>query len=272
MRPNFLIIGAAKAATTTLWGVLRRHHQIFMPDIKEPVFFNRDEIYARGWDWYEALFSGAEGKLAIGEATTGYTKQMTFPKPSERIAKHLPDAKLIYIVRDPLERIESQWRHLLVRGHDVSFEEFSCLPDVIDISCYWRQISAYRTHFPDEQILVLFLEEFAKDREAVLKRCFAFLGVEPALGGLDLDVNMNVTKDERVDGSLIRFVRRMPGLESLKRAAPALTTAIGDKLRRPMPHPKWPARVRQQVIDQLADDAALFLRHYGKPLDYWQLV
>lgn len=271
MKPNFLIIGAAKCATTTLWETFRRHPQIFMPEMKEPLFFSRDDMFALGWSWYEGLFSEGDGKVAIGEATTCYTKQMTFPNASQRIAKHLPDTKLIYIVRDPLERIESHWRHLLLRSHDVSFDECLRQPDVIDASCYWQQISAYRSYFPDERILVLFLEEFARDTDAGLKRCYEFLGVDPSLGGLDPSIDMNVGKGARVDGPLIRFVRKVPGLESLKRAAPALSRAMGEKLRRTMPAAGWPRHLRQQVIDQLADDTASFLRHYQKPADFWPL-
>src|SRR5258706_1394558 len=137
MRPNFLLVGAMKCATTTWWQILRCHPQIFMPADKEPGFFSWDDKYSRGWNWYEALFSDAEGKLAIGEASTFYTKQMLFPEASHRIARHLPDAKLIYVVRNPIVRIESHWRHLLSRGLNLSLEELLRKPDIVDISCYW---------------------------------------------------------------------------------------------------------------------------------------
>ena len=91
MRPNFLIIGAMKCATTTLWETLRRHPQIFMDPEKELAFFSQDDRFARGWAWYEAKFSEANGKLAIGEATTSYTQKVIFPNASQRIAKHLPE-------------------------------------------------------------------------------------------------------------------------------------------------------------------------------------
>jgi hypothetical protein len=243
-----------------------------MSSPKEPHFFSNDDTFHRGWARYEALFSGADGKVAIGEGSTGYTMQMIFPNASRRIAKHLPDAKLIYIVRNPVERIESHWRQLLGWSNSLSFDAFlRRIPDAIDASCYWRQISAYREHFPDEQILVLFFEEFVKEPDVVLKRCFEFLGVDPALGRCDPRLAVNVTKDARIDGSLIRFVRKVPGVQSLKRAAPAISKAIGAKLRRPMPDPLWPAQLRRQVIDQLRHDTASFLRHYGKPADWWQL-
>jgi Sulfotransferase domain len=271
MRPNFLLIGAMKCATTTLWQFLRRHPQIFMPHNKEPGFFSRDEVFSRGWTWYEAQFSRAGGRLAIGEGTTCYTKKMLYPAASERIAKHLPEAKLIYIVRNPIERIESHWRHELSRGRNIPFEEVLRKPDVIDTSCYWRQISAYRKHFSDEQILVLFVEDFVKAPEAVLKECLEFLNVDSALHGIDPKLAVNVSRNYRIDGSLIRVVRMLPGIQSIKHVAPAISKAIGWKLRRPMPErPRWPIALRRHVVDQLAADSALFLNHYGKPADWWQ--
>ena len=107
MRPNFLLIGSQKCGTSTWWEILRRHPQIFMSAAKELDFFSHDYIYDRGWAWYETLFSGADGKLAIGEGSTAYTRKARFPETSCRIARHLPDAKLIYIVRNPIARIES---------------------------------------------------------------------------------------------------------------------------------------------------------------------
>jgi hypothetical protein len=262
-----------KCATTTLWTMLRRHPQVFMTlEEKEPGFFSRDEVFARGWPWYESLFFGSGNKLAVGEGTTGYTKKAIYPNASQRIASYLPDVKLIYIVRNPLERIESHWRHLLGRGERVSFEDLLSRPDVVDTSRYWRQISAYREHFEDEQILVLFFEDFVQDPGAVLERCFEFLGVDPSLGLTDSNLIVNASTDYGVDGPLIRFVRKLPGVESIKLAAPVFSKAVGAKLRRPMPEPPiWPAELRQQVIDQLADDSAMFLRHYDKPTDWWQL-
>jgi hypothetical protein len=273
MRPNFLVIGAMKCATTTLCEHLGRHPQVFMASPKEPHFFNNDDVFGRGWPWYEALFSGAEGKLAIGEGNTANTMKAIFPNASQRIAAHLPQAKLIYIVRNPLKRIESHWMAVLTRGGDPpSFPAFlRDWPSAVDTSRYWRQISAYREHFADKQILVLFFEDFVQDPSRVLNRCFEFLGVDPSLGQIDSKLVMNASTGYGVDGPLIRFVRKLPGVESLKVAAPVISRAVGAKLRRPMPgRPIWTTDLRRQVVDQLADDSATLLRHYGKPADWWQ--
>src|SRR5262245_56221545 len=106
-KPNFLVIGAMKCATTSICDILSQHHQIFVTDPKEPDFFSDEKAYARGWSWYEALFRGSENRVAIGEGSTNYTKSKLHPQAAERIAHHLPDARLMYIARHPLKRIES---------------------------------------------------------------------------------------------------------------------------------------------------------------------
>lgn len=159
MKQNFLLIGAMKCASTRMFDLLGRHPQVFVSSPKEPEFLCKDEVFARGWSWFESMFADADGKIAIGEGSTSYTKQMLFPRTAERIAAHLPDAKLLYIVRHPLDRILSHWLHLFadVRAMPPLAVALETWPDIVDTSLYWRQINAYRRYYPDDQIMVLFL-------------------------------------------------------------------------------------------------------------------
>ena len=93
--PNFLIIGAMKSGTSTLAGLLRSHPGVFMATTKELHFFDRDENFAKGWEWYLAHFEDASDAVAIGEATPAYTRTGEFPQAPARIAARLPDAKLL---------------------------------------------------------------------------------------------------------------------------------------------------------------------------------
>ena len=184
MLPNFLVIGAAKSATSRLCVLLGRHPDVFLCEPKEPHFFARDEVFANGMNWYEGLFEGAAGKKAVGEGSTTYTKLPLHPQSAERIARHLPDARLIYIVRHPIDRIESDYIEALKGGYAVGADFNKALrefPHFVESSCYWKQISAYRRLFPDERILVLFFEDFNADPASVLRRCFVFLGVDPSV-------------------------------------------------------------------------------------------
>ena len=103
--PSFVIIGAMKCATTTLAEQLGAQPGVFISDPKEPNFFSDDAVFRRGMNWYASLFDSAESGAMLGEASTHYTKLPTHPKACERMLAALPDAKLIYVMRHPVDRI-----------------------------------------------------------------------------------------------------------------------------------------------------------------------
>ena len=153
MKPNYLVIGASKCATSSLCYLLGCHPDVFMTTPKEPHFFSYSEVWAKGWDWYELLFSGAEEKKAVGEGSTTYTMKGRYPDAAPRIACCLPEARLIYIVRDPLARMESHWMHLRAREGREELPFGLAVrrnPWYIDTSLYNRQITAYRERLTGE--------------------------------------------------------------------------------------------------------------------------
>jgi hypothetical protein len=274
VKPNFLVIGAMKCATTSVCDILASHPQIFLTNPKEPDFFCDDKIFSRGWKWYESLFENATGKLAIGEGSTGYTKALLHPQTAKRIAQHLPNAKLIYIARHPLKRIESHWLHLIAAGLDVppfrkALEQW---PHMIDTSLYWKQISRYRHFYPDEKLLILFFEDYVKSPHAEIERAYHFLGVAPELATDNPGQPRHVSATLRVDTKLARFLCNFPGAKSVKKLTPAVAHGLVRMLQRPMPdRPTWPADLRERVIRQLSEDTKMFLTFYGKAADYWDL-
>jgi hypothetical protein len=273
MKPNFLIIGAMKCATTSLCDILSQHPQIFVTEPKEPEFFCNEGAYARGWSWYESLFCGADSKIALGEGSTSYTKSSLHPHVAERIAAHLPDAKLIYIARHPLKRIESHWLHLIASGVDTPPLEHALKqwPHIIDTSLYWKQISAYRRFYCDERILVLFFEDFVRRPHDVMARCYEFLGVHPEANRADPSKPSHVSANVRIDGRSLQLAQKIPGTRLARHLAPRLAQKVMARLRRPLPsRPQWPAQLRQKAIGQLAEDSAQFLQFYGRPTDFWQ--
>ena len=274
-RPNFLIIGAMKCGTTSLYELFRQHPQIGMSSEKEPAFFAADEAFARGWDWYESLFAPVAGKPARGEASTSYSKHFSYPRAVERIARFLPDAKLIYVVRDPLERIESQWMHGVHQDwHAARFERALEEPGLIDPSRYWAQISAYRDYFADEQILVMFLEDFKINPIGFLARCFRFLGVDASFVPRGFRQPRNVSVLHESDSAALKNLRRLPAFGAALRVIPlSWREAIRQRwfTRRTYGRPVWSSAPRRKVIWELADDVRTFLYFYGKPLDYWDL-
>ena len=110
--PNLFILGAAKCGTTTLHSYLIAHKEIFMSEIKELGFFVPEFSYQpKELSWYLSLFEQAENYRYIGESSTHYTKVPFYDGVAERVYMFAPEARLIYIVRDPIERAISHYWH-----------------------------------------------------------------------------------------------------------------------------------------------------------------
>ena len=153
VKPNFIIIGAGKCATTSLCDLLAEHPDVFVSNPKEPNFFSNSENYAKGLDHYGQLFADAEGCAAIGEGSARYACKEQFPETAQRIARDLPQCRLICIVREPIARIGSLWKENIFQGQRTATTFERSLREQSDIyissSNYYRQIEHYRQFFHD---------------------------------------------------------------------------------------------------------------------------
>ncbi len=179
--PDFLVIGAMKAGTTSLYHYLEAHPSVFMPAVKELDFFVERGNWRRGIDWYRRQFEGAAGFAAVGEASTAYSKHPVVRGVPERIAMHVPGCRLVYVVRDPVERIASHYLHRWANGSERAPIEDAVLRDPVYLACsrYAEQVRRYLEHFPREQLLVLTAEDLRHDRAATVGAVYRFLGIEP---------------------------------------------------------------------------------------------
>jgi hypothetical protein len=243
--PNFIIIGAAKSATTTLTTILPRHPDFYISKPKEPKFFGR--YYSKSWAWYGKIFKNGRSKLFRGEGSTMYTSRLgSFEHTPELMHRYLPDLKLIYVVRHPLDRIVSQWRHVKGRNHDVgNFEDMMKSRHlrrlVVGCSLYHQQLERFRAFYPDEQIHCLTFEDLIQQPKLTLRTLLRFLGASPKAGRL-LD-----------DGKL------------------PIVNEAGDKGRQMVPKPEWPLSMKRRVIRLIKPDSLRMLAYMNKPSDYWQL-
>lgn len=274
-KPNFLVIGAQKSGTTSLCALLGQHPEIFMSDPKEPHFFANDKIYARGWEWYAALFEKAGNAKAIGEGSTGYSLHTVYPKAPARIARALPDARLIYMVRDPLERMESAWMQRKGDGMPVWSlgKTLRRYPRMVDASRYWRQLNYYRRYYPDDRILILFFEEFREYSGEVLRRCYEFLGVDNEVRIDGQDKIENASLGKQAESAVSVWARHHPVVRRIGRMFPkswrqGIRRVGGRKL---MQRPEWDAATLEWVLYEIAADTDRFLNFAGKPGDYWDL-
>ena len=177
--PTFLIIGAGKCGTTSLWSYLNQHPEIGMSGIKEPSFFSMDEVYARGLDWYRKLYEGQQDRRARGEASNSYSATDSYPETIDRIAVILGSPKLIFITRHPKARTESDWMQRS-RIEKVAFSDFIRNdPLHADKNMYLRCYERYAGRFGAENILTLFYEDLRSDPAFLLRRVCAFLEVDP---------------------------------------------------------------------------------------------
>jgi hypothetical protein len=185
MLPNFIIVGAMKAGTTTFHEYLSEGEGVFMPR-PELKFFSTDADYARGMDWYESFFAGSDSKVAVGERTTTYSY---VPSVAERIHRHLPDVKLIWIFREPVSRTYSHYWHSAKAGSEtLSFEQAiareserikkDIFRGYAKRSLYAEQVERYLRYFSKEQMLFLLFEDFLREPANVLNRTLKFLNVD----------------------------------------------------------------------------------------------
>jgi hypothetical protein len=199
MMPNFLIVGASKSGTTSLYYYLRQHPDVFLPAEKEPHYFAPAKWCGRpvpGREEYRHLFDPGRGRKAVGEASTGY---LYYPDSPDRIHREIPDCRIIAMLRDPVERAWSGYCHELREGMEqVSFEQAlaeersGVLRRVNgdDFSFnYIRQgfvhdlLRRYLDLFGPERVGIWLFEDLAAHPEALMRAVFEFLGVDPGFQG-----------------------------------------------------------------------------------------
>lgn len=177
--PDFMVIGAMRAGTTMLYDLLRAHPEVDMSREKETDFFIEGIGWERGLKWYFSQFSH-DGRLT-GEVSPNYTKTEAFPGVPERAAAMAPDARLIFVYRDPVKRAASQYRHARLSGAAVPTPDEMPgsheLQHLIDVSQYASQIAAWRQYYSFQQMLFLDFDELTLTPAIALTRLSQFLGI-----------------------------------------------------------------------------------------------
>jgi hypothetical protein len=165
--PDFVIVGAMKAGTTTLYELLKARPDVFMADPKEPNFFSIPEVYARGIDWYADLFATARPGQICGEASPSYTRFPRFPDAAARMAQHIPHARLVYVMRHPVARFYSNYVFERAYGlRDSIRETLVERPYVLATSDYMGQIRRLLEFFPREQLHLVILDDLRPSPQA----------------------------------------------------------------------------------------------------------
>jgi hypothetical protein len=241
----------------------------------EPNFFAFDEHYSRGMTYYGSFFDHCTNKMMVGEKSWRYTVGALYPKARDRIAAHLPNARLVYIVRHPLARAESLWMECLSSGTDVVSTDFNkAVRDsslFVDSSRYWTQLNRYRDYFSDDRILVLFYEDLSSRQRDVIDSLFSFVGVARLRESSFEEERENVSTGKCGDNALLAAARRLPGFAALRDAAPQIARGeLRRLLKRRLDRPTWNRDTRQWFLDRVDEDCRRILAYAGKEADYWR--
>ena len=248
MLPTFFVIGAAKAGTTSLHHYLGLHPEIHVSTVKEPAYFCREEDGP--WPFgrvatrkeYEDLFES--DALVRGDCTPSYSQHPLRAGVPERIHQLVPEARFIYLVRDPVERILAQVQHRYATGWETRplREALGTIDDPLHNSylipsLYATQVQRYTDVFPTERILVVDSAELQSDRESTLGRIFRFLGVAEGVASKGRPVKLNAGENRRLPSR--RYARlRDSGLGSIWRRLPdRWRVPIGERVMRILTSP-----------------------------------
>ena len=196
--PNFFLVGAAKAGTTSIYAYLSQHPEVFFPAIKEPHFFTQvrpapeqrfliEAVTKRSA--YLRLYADATSHSVIGDASPSY---LWHPEVPQRIRAHVPQAKVAVILRDPVERAYSHYLMDYREGAQHSPFYQALLDDMnrpekgwgvsylyYELGLYAEQVQRYLETFKPERVKVLMFDDFRRDAKAVLRELAGFLGLDP---------------------------------------------------------------------------------------------
>ena len=268
MLPDFIIIGAMKAGTTSLQRYIASHPEIVGSTPKETDFFKTKDTFQRGTAWYRALFKGT-GHYAI-EASPNYTKRHLFPGVPERMHAILPKAKLIYIVRDPIERILSHYVQNVTQSNEsrTISEAIKANPNnYIQTSRYYFQLDAFLSYYPDERIFIVESERLKKETWAVLQEVSAFLEVSTNFDSLIIEKRFHSSDKKKRRSSLERKLTN----KTSNRYLLALIRFLSTTSRTTVEKPILSGGERERLADQLKDDVEKFRRFSGQAFSSWSL-
>ncbi len=294
--PNFFIVGAAKAGTSTLWQYLNAHHQVFMPEdelFKEPRYFNNPKRF-KSFQHYLNLFKDANANhLRIGEASTAYLSCQECPEKIKSYAtEHQLDVKILIMLRNPADRAYSLYNWMVQDGYEYSatfekalarekrrkvksskFWEPNNLSNYLyfDSGCYSAQVQRYISSFGSSNVYVAIFEEFVKDPEQHLQQIYTLLGLD---ANIEVDVSQVFNPSYQVKAPFIQFSLRK--LTKILTKARLLKYDSKDKRDRIMNFgftknkpPKLDRGLRQALLQRYQLDIKRLEKILGRSMDIW---
>lgn len=290
--PTFFVIGAAKCGTTSLHRYLDLHPEISMSRDKEPRYFCRDQVppglrAVRSRDEYLRQFD--KGTTHRGESSVQYAEYPRYRGVPERIHQEVPDAKLIYLVRDPVERIPSHHLQMYassersnrVRSAGLDLEQ--AIGDFSDptnpylcLGLYMAQIRQFLEFFPPESLLVVESDRLMSDRRETLASIFEFLSVDPGFWHPQMAARANAADAAEQKSEFYLRLANSAALRRVLALAPKrwrdpLVTLARRPFSTPVARPDLDPRLRARLEDYYREDAAALREFTGLELEGWSI-
>jgi len=291
--PNFFIIGAAKAGTTSLYDLLRGHPEVQLPRVKEPHFFSNDSVFCEGLDWYARThYKEAAGISARGDATPHY---FFYEKAAARIAELLPEShhRFIVVLRNPVDRAYSLYWNMVHEGHESeSFEEalrleperdFSRLEELgtirqqyVSSGLYAKQLAVWLQYFDRRQFLIVLSDDLAVNPEGVRRQLLKFLGVDTSVPPFSAEPGVRSNQASEPRSRLLQnFIRRPNRVRHwLGKLVPfhikrSLVTGVLKRNRRHIKYPPMSRETRQRLQNTFRPDIEVLEQLIDRPLGTW---
>ena len=295
--PSFLIVGAAKSGTSALYQYLRQHPEVFMSPVKSTNFFALQGTTPRfvgpegvpapvnaysvtDLQAYRALFTGAGAARAVGEASPIYLYSEQAPANIER---HLPNVRLVAVLRNPVERAFSSYLHLIRDGREpLSFEEglkqeaarirdnYGPLYRYTDMGYYSTQVERYLDRFGRDRVRIYLYDDLRREPRGILQDLFGFIGVNPAFP-VDVSTEYNASGAPR-NQTLNQLLNQDNPIKRLLKPLlpPRFRSRWRAKLnRRNLGRPVLAPETRDQLRMLFHDDVVRLGRLLERDLSHW---
>ncbi|CAN5561581.1 sulfotransferase [soil metagenome] len=272
--PNLIVIGAQKCGTSGLHYHLGLHPEVSMSKQKELNFFIEERAWPRGADWYRGHFD-PRAKVR-GEASPNYTAYPQHLGVPERIHSVVPDAKLIYMLRDPLDRIAAHWVHNYAKRREkgtlastLSHPNTSYLVR----SQYHMQLQQFLRHFPLEQIMVIDQADLRERRADLLREIFTFIGADPDFSHPGFEREPHATSRKTRASRWAVKMERMSKTRAGRVLPPKVWFAIDERLpmRKPIERPDVREALGPEALRALREDAERLRELTGREFAGWSI-
>lgn len=289
MKFQLAVVGAPKAGTTSLVDLLRSHPDIFLPAQKEVPFFVRDDAHAQGDRFLATYYAGHEGHRCVGIA---HVHMLHSRLHAERLSAHSPDARIVAVLRAPVDRAYSAYWHMRLLGWEDAdtFEEalarepgrLATMPivDRTDFGYlrdgeYAAQLDVYRALFGEDRVRILLTDDLARRTRETMEELLTWLGLQPDTSRMDLSQRSNVAGRPR-SGLLHSILARPFGLKSLyKSIVPErLQYRIRIMIKDPLMarniaaerYPPMRSETRERLVRHFAPHNERLAKLLGRPL------